>query len=413
MAGNAQLRTFATLPTQRRFRHASRLGLYGILSCIGETKGMQSSRGPPIIAVDVLRFTCAMLVVLYHFDVAFWTTLNWRSAAVLAPAGAGFGGTEITRIGWIGVEIFFVISGFVIARSAIGQTTASFLRRRALRLVPGAWICAGVTATAMIVIGLGDTIAAPLLRSLTFWPWGKQIDGSYWTLGIECSFYAVIALGIWSGAAGNKIERIGIAIGLLSTAFWAICLPVGPSVGALVGNRYVELALLPHGCFFAIGVLIAAWQDSHSPRRAALLGLFTLTAAVEIRQHALERAQDGVIASPVLAQIAFLVGLVILLSANRLQPWLLRWVNPSTARTLGLLTYPLYLLHQNVGAYMLGALAAAGMSVRFATGVTVSTLVMLAWLIATLIEPILRRALAAALPSGPLSDRPKRIISFR
>ena len=365
---------------------------------------MHPSRLSPVIAIDLLRFACAMLVVAYHFDVAFWKVPTWRSAIMLAPAGAGFAGNEVTRIGWIGVELFFVISGLVIARSATGQTAALFLRRRALRLVPGAWACAGLTAAAMILSGLGDTVAVPLLRSLTFWPVGEQIDGSYWSLGIECSFYLVMAAAIGVGTKANTVERTAVAIGLLSTAFWATWLLVGRSIAPSPLDRYVMLALLPHGCFFAIGVLIAACKNARSPGRVALLGLFMLTATVEIGFHALERAQAGVIASPVLALVAFLMGLALLLSADRLQPWLSRLIDPATARTIGLLTYPLYLLHQDAGAAMLGALVAAGLSLRLAAGTTVAMMIVLAWLIATQFEPRLRHALTTALQSGLMSD---------
>lgn len=369
---------------------------------------MRPSRLTPIIAIDLLRFACAMLVVLNHFGAAFWYAPSWKSAILLAPLGVGFSGTEFARIGWIGVELFFVISGVVIARSATGQTATSFLRRRALRLVPGAWACAGITAMAMIVGGFGATIAAPLLRSLTFWPVGEQIDASYWTLGIECSFYVVMALAIGSGADGNKVERIGVALGLLSAAFWAIYLLVGHPISDVAGDRYVMLALLPHGCFFALGIVIAAWQDSPSTRRAALIVVLTLSALVEIEQHSADRAQAGIANSTLLAQIAFLVGLAVLLSADRLQPWLSRRVDPAVARTIGLLTYPLYLVHQDVGAALLGTLAAAGLSVRLAAGVTVSMTLVLAWVIATQLEPRLRRILANALPQAVIRCWPGR-----
>jgi peptidoglycan/LPS O-acetylase OafA/YrhL len=382
---------------------------YDILNGLGLPNGMPPSKPPPLIAIDLLRFACAMLVVFYHFDVAFWSSPTERGEILLARAGSGFVGTEIVRIGWIGVELFFVISGFVIARSATGQTAASFLRRRALRLVPGAWICALVTATAMTIGGFGGTIAGPLLRSLTFWPVGEQVDGSYWTLGIECSFYAIVAIAIRLGATGEKVERISVGIGLSSTVYWVTLLLIGLPDELSPADRYVMLALLPHGCFFAIGVLIAAWHDDPSPRRFALLGLLTFTATIEIAQHALERAQDGIMASPVLAQTTFLAGVALLLLANRLQARLSNWIDSATTRTIGVLTYPLYLLHQDTGAWLLGALTSAGLSVRLATGATVSMLLLLAWLIATEFEPRLRRALPDAFRGRALSNQATKV----
>ena len=58
-----------------------------------------------------------------------------KLSAGLAPWGS---------FGWIGVEIFFVISGYVIASSAEGAAPRTFLRRRAQRLLPAAWVCATI-----------------------------------------------------------------------------------------------------------------------------------------------------------------------------------------------------------------------------------------------------------------------------
>ena len=71
-----------------------------------------------------------------------------------------------------------------------------------------------------------------------------------------------------------------------------------------------------------------------------------------------------------------------------------RRVAPGIARTIGLMTYPLYLLHQDAGAVLLTALAGAGMPPRIAAGVSAAAILAIAWLVACSLEPALRGMLA-------------------
>src|SRR5258706_15154943 len=75
---------------------------------------------------------------------------RYVAADVLYPSAAPF-----TWFGWGGVEIFFVISGFVIANSASRSSPTEFLLGRALRLYPAVWVCA--TAHAMLLVPKGVT----------------------------------------------------------------------------------------------------------------------------------------------------------------------------------------------------------------------------------------------------------------
>src|SRR5436305_15044411 len=83
-----------------------------------------------IYGLDIMRFTAALSVAVFHFT---WQTEN----AWLMPCG------------WVGVQIFFVISGIVIANSAYGATAPSFAFGRFLRLYPAAW-CAVIIRACFI-----------------------------------------------------------------------------------------------------------------------------------------------------------------------------------------------------------------------------------------------------------------------
>lgn len=361
---------------------------------------MRKSGEGTIIAVDLLRFACALLVLGYHFGVAFWLSPSPHGEAIMAGAPWRFDGTALARVGWIGVELFFVISGLVIARSAIGLRWTDFLWKRALRLAPAAWICA--TISLFVLAASGSFGFVDLLddwwRSLRFWPVGEQIDGSYWTLGIEIGFYLLMALVAGAGGRTRRIEAAGIALGAASAAFWLWWLWSGASPDLPLRNRTMMLSLLPHGCFFAIGVTIAALaREGMSRWRCATLVLLMPVAAIEIIAHTAERAEAiGEAPSALLAALLFFGGMAVLIAAPRLQPLLGRWVAPGVARTIGLMTYPLYLLHQDAGAALLLALARAGMPPRVAAGLAAAAIMAIAWLIAVSLEPRLRRVLATA-----------------
>ena len=80
----------------------------------------------------------------------------------------------LTRSGWVGVEVFFVISGFVIAYSASEKDAARFFRSRLLRLAPAAWSCATITLAVAVLAGVLNVASARIayIKSMTFFPYG-------------------------------------------------------------------------------------------------------------------------------------------------------------------------------------------------------------------------------------------------
>ena len=111
-----------------------------------------------LVAIDLLRFGAASMVMLCHYFG------NW---ALVTRLGVGAGGpsglptNDWLASGWVGVEIFFVISGYVIALSATNSSAVDFARRRLLRLWPGALVCASITALVLFLAGVPWSHIAP------------------------------------------------------------------------------------------------------------------------------------------------------------------------------------------------------------------------------------------------------------
>jgi peptidoglycan/LPS O-acetylase OafA/YrhL len=335
--------------------------------------------------VDILRFLAAVLVMVYHYGFWVWAYPDGISAQATGGVppqpviGAWVGS------GWVGVEIFFVISGFVIAFSAEKSTPLRFFEARVKRLAPAVWICAPVTAVLLLAIGLSwptDAVVR-LVRTGLFVPYGPWVDSVYWTLGIEIAFYAIVWILLRLGRF-HMMETVAIVIGLVSTLFWCLYYPLGWADFA--ETRWLQLTLVHHGCFFAVGVLLwlMRFKALTIPRLAFCLlflggGVLQIASSVDV--HSIKVNAVMPYAPPILI---FLVAIALMAWSLRLD---LSW---SGWRRIGLMTYPLYLIHDVVGAAMLGALVRAGVPYLLSMAIVGATMIAASWLVATEAEPRIR-----------------------
>lgn len=348
----------------------------------------------PLILIEWTRLACALGIVALHYGVTFWHAPSLRSWHLLGGLRYRAEGEAIFTQGWIGVELFFVISGMMIAQSGRGASRAVFLRRRLERLVPGAWICATLTL-AVVGLGLGwdGELLAGWLRSVAFCPVLGQIDDCYWTLGIELSFY--LAITVLLNGRGSPVIGPALMIGGASALFWLSDF-AGVDPWALSGDRLLQLALLPHGCFFALGMMLAHTGERRVAVCASIAAVMLVAGGIEIVRHAEASARLTGIATPAAVPLGlFLLGVTALIAAPRLQRPLSRWCTPATARRWGGATYPLYLIHQDAGAAVVGWLGRGGMPVGAALLVTAVAAIGVSLAISSQAEPALRRWLRA------------------
>lgn len=83
--------------------------------------------------LDYSRFIAAIMVVLYHYT--FNGIENGKISTISHDESLVF----FTKYGYLGVELFFMISGYVIFKSATGRTASEFAVGRATRLYPAYW----------------------------------------------------------------------------------------------------------------------------------------------------------------------------------------------------------------------------------------------------------------------------------
>lgn len=367
-----------------------------------------------VVAIDLLRVVAALGVMFFHLGYWTWAAPNNTGGSILRGAASYPELAPFAFWGRVGVEIFFVVSGLVIAASADHRTAWPFIRSRVLRLFPAVLACATITALVALTIQWKPDaeLMERYLRSITFNMYGPYVDGVYWTLGVEWCFYAAVALVLATGR-GHFVEPIivvlGVISGLYATWEWASSISVLPPP-ALSHNNRDAMLFLAYTVYFAIGVEIWALRHGGGTwlRRVAL-GFLVTAGALGIYARSAESMKDVIDqALTVVPALVWLVAVVaggiglamngpIAMAVGR------RW--SAVIRLAALTTYPLYLLHQVVGSAVLRWLLVAGLD-RFAALITTMVLMVLAALSITLtVEPQLRRLVAYVI------DLPSRAIS--
>jgi exopolysaccharide production protein ExoZ len=162
-----------------------------------------------LASIQILRAVAAVSVVLFH--AAQWSPLGSRLDFAIGAAG---------------VDLFFVISGFVLwtACEARPPSPGAFLLARARRILPVYWIVTLAVAAAALAAPMALPIVLPDLRhmvlSLLLLPHTDPAGGPFpllptgWTLTYEAFFYLVMALAL----AAPKDRRLQIVSGLLLAA---------------------------------------------------------------------------------------------------------------------------------------------------------------------------------------------------
>ena len=365
-----------------------------------------------IAGLDAARFWGAISVLLYHLTFFSWnepiSELGGRAAIGWSVSFPEL--TPFTSWGWVGVETFFVISGFIIPLSAEGQSAAQFLRGRVLRLVPALWFFATLSLLVTLLYSRIDAAQALFLyaKSLVLFPRGPWIDGVYWTLTIEVMFYALFLIAIIARQIQHLQTFAYIASALVFCFYLLVAIalawhsaPYGPELIAIATAYASRVALVTTGAYFLVGlILYLSFKKGLDRARLAALIAALLAGCVGIWLNA--TASPGVFAYkqsalvPVFAWlvlVGFIVASLLIHSRGMLFGPRVRAV----LRTLGLATYPIYLVHNIAGAYLFGQMLKAGAE-RFSALLFATAICVLAGIIfAVSVEPNLRRSLSSCL----------------
>ncbi|MDQ2661780.1 MAG: acyltransferase, partial [Actinomycetota bacterium] len=312
-----------------------------------------SARLPHLGGLDGLRAFAVIAVVVYH---------------VLPPALGG---------GFIGVDVFFVISGFLITSLLLHERRATgtvrrgrFWMRRVRRLAPALVLMLLVCTAAAGVIG-GDVLVGigwQLLGGVTFgFNWLAIVNGSsyfastapelyrnLWSLAVEEQFYLIWPLALAVLFFVRPVARVFIVIALAAASALAMALLLqdgGDPTRVYFGTDTHSFGLL---CGAALALGLAARRPRH-PETSGLGNRLGLGSRLGLSAAAIALVLGLVAATVVLREdepatyrgglLAVTVATTLLIWVLTRAPWVGRWFDVAPLRYIGKRSYGIYLWH--------------------------------------------------------------------
>ncbi|MFG2945023.1 acyltransferase family protein [Streptomyces adustus] len=345
-------------------------------------------------ALDGLRLLAALMVCMYHFAGKNGPIAeSWHQSPGLKFPTLSLAATY----GSLGVQFFFVISGFVICMSSWGRSLGDFFRSRVARLYPAYWVAIVLITAAACVL---PVVVHPLrsdeiLVNLTMLqqPMGvNRVLGVDWTLWVEVRFYAMFALFVvWRGVTYRRV--------VLFCALWTLA-----GVFSRVADMPLtdELVMRDHAPFFIGG--LALYLIHRYGSDLLLWGIVIMSFLLGQRYSVTALWHPGMQGdfhrNPYVIQaivfLAFAAVAVVAVGWTSWANW--RWLTVA-----GALTYPFYLIHEHLGWFFVRVLNRdLGLPPYATIVISVASLLSIAWLIHRLVEkpfgPRLKRALVVRRP---------------
>ncbi len=296
--------------------------------------------------VDSLRGIAAIMVLLFH---AF-EGRHLDAALAVVPGWVG----TMMQHGDLGVAIFFVLSGFVIAQTlsredATIASSSTFLVRRFIRLTPPYWVAIGVAVAFSLLADLmspervfhfptvGQILSnASYMQGLLGIP---DLNPVFWTLCFEVQFYFVLCLAFLASGfrVGNETsQRVAIVFGLVFLAGLAFGTGLLPAFERPWFINLFHMFLLGAGAY---------WSWQYPPYRIPF-AIFVAVLGVASVWHS-SLPDQAAVATAVILCAAALLGKLNLTGGSKLLQW------------TGTLSYSIYLLHNPItgAAFRVGNMA--------------------------------------------------------
>jgi peptidoglycan/LPS O-acetylase OafA/YrhL len=351
--------------------------------------------------VDGMRLVAALSVAGYHY-LGIKTPAQWG----VSPMVFAYPLHHALMYGWLGVEAFFVISGFVICMSSWGRTPGQFVVSRISRLYPAYWCAIALIVARIALIPMQTHSIASLIKprivlaNLTMMPASLHVgllDGVAWTLSVEAHFYLLMAVALTFGTTYHRMM-----------GFCTIWLVAG-YVTQETHNAFLDNFVLSEytGLFVTGMAVYLMYRFGQNLMLWMLLGSAWAYELIMLQDRINGHPADWgtkVLTSWTVCTL-LLTGFLLMLMLATIGPlariqW--RWLVVA-----GAMTYPFYLVHQSIGVPMGEELTmhVPWLGVWGRIAVTVGSMLLLSWLIHRIVERPLGRLLRQRLTRGLRAPR--------
>ena len=314
--------------------------------------------------LDAMRGIAALFVVLFHYT---------RCTYI---------GDLFLHIGCMGVDLFFIISGFVILLTIENTATIKeFVVNRFARLYPVYWT--GVIMTTLLIIylnGFKIELLKQFFCNLTMFQYFfnvSDIDGPYWTLTIELCFYFFIIFVKALNGIGRVLFWGGFSFFLSLASFFLYL--IFPEVITLIVKRFPLIVYFP---LFYAGILFFLIKQKRYDQFKLYVILF-LTYIVQILLFDMFYHNRGVISCFEYSFVLLIIYLLMVLFVLDK----LKFIKMKFIRFLGSISYSLYVIHFYIApAFVIPIFRFIGLSRMGSVFVALIIMIILSFLINYFIE---------------------------
>ncbi len=330
---------------------------------------MQQKR---IEILDSFRFIAILSVMLFHYY-SRWTPPQYKES--MYPYGSNY---DYFSFGYLGVQFFFIISGFVIAYTLLNTNSImDFWKKRIIRLLPSMFFCSLVTFFVCSILDTNNIYPEShsfvnLLFSLTFIspelinkiiPSANlgYVSASYWSLWPEMQFYFFASI-IYFINKKNFIRNIV----LVTFSMWVIDYLVIRILDNVQSTNRFDLPIdkdsirvynywigqiftfVGYSFYFLLGVLFFQIFQ----RKKVIIALFSIVIAIVFRLLFVEKIQFAYI-----QPLHYVFIMIIVFMFFSFFPKFLSFLSVKIFTSIGVASYSLYLIHENVGVLLINKYA--------------------------------------------------------
>jgi peptidoglycan/LPS O-acetylase OafA/YrhL len=311
------------------------------------------ARSPPVLsrhipALDGIRGLAIIWVVLH----------NATAQEFVSPRGVFYLLTLFTHTGWIGVQLFFALSGFLITAGLLDSQGAphyfrDFYAKRALRILP---LYYAVLLLVLVVLPRFVTLHAPFSShpQASLWlfiaNWTNSVPygfGHFWSLAIEEQFYLFWPLVVcWLPPRRLLTACVWIAVGALAVR--SAMVAYGADPGTVYENTICRMDALALGGAGACVLRVPSLRDQVS-RRLGVIGVatFVLFAAGIPLTHAyaITGSSGETLGYTLLALCSAIFVMSVALSQGRARAGVVSLLAWGPLRSFGKYSYAMYIFH--------------------------------------------------------------------